>query len=121
LLVEVRPARHSPASAHELAVELLRGERRRDVWRQRFGPVDLCCAFRVRWGATGSSRLIGRLLLDGREMARATLLLGAPLADAQGRFAPGVAETPASAATLLAYADELRGQVAELLPLEGEE
>lgn len=89
LLVEVRPARPAPPGTHELTVELLRGDRRRDVWRQRFGPAGLCSAFRMRWGPTGSSRLTARLLLDGREAARPTLLLGAPLADAQGRFAAG--------------------------------
>lgn len=112
LLVEARRP-EGATGTRELTVELRRGERQRDVWTERVGPAGLRSAFRVRWGTSGSSRLIARLLVDGREAAGATLLLGAPLADAQGRFAPGAADGPASSATLLAYADELRRRVGE--------
>jgi len=89
----------------DVAVEFHRGDRLRDHWEQRLPTgTELTRVWRLRWGeAGGSSRLICRVLIDGREMARRTALLGPEAADAQGRLAGS--ESAASPATLLAFAE----------------
>jgi hypothetical protein len=92
----------------ELIVQLWRGEQLRHTWQQRLeagAPVAL--ALRLRWGEAGaSSRLTCRVLLDWREVARRTVLLGPGPVDAQGRL-PGSSPPAASPESLLAFAMEL--------------
>jgi hypothetical protein len=57
------------------------------------------------------------VLIDGREVARTTALLGPGSVDAQGRFAAGAATSGASTATLLAFAAELPRQLGGIHPL----
>jgi hypothetical protein len=90
-----------------LTVELYRGDRLRD--RQEWTPPphgDGEAVFAVRLGRSatrlGSARLRCRLLIDGREVGQRTVLLGAPVIDAQGRLAELPAAAP-SVATQLAY------------------
>ena len=89
-----------------LTVELYRGDRLRD--RQEWTPPhrDGEAVFAVRLGRSatrlGSARLRCRLLIDGREVGQRTVLLGAPVIDAQGRLAEPLAAAP-SVATRLAY------------------
>jgi len=89
-----------------LTVELYRGDRLRD--RQEWTPPhrDGEAVFAVRLGRSatllGSARLRCRLLIDGREVGQQTVLLGAPVIDAQGRLAGLPAGAP-SEATRLAY------------------
>jgi hypothetical protein len=109
LWVEARAGHRS----RELVVEFWRGDQLRDRWRQRLRPgADIAQALRLRWGEAGvSARLTCRVLIDGREVARRTALLGPGAVDAQGRFADGAAARGASPATLLAFTDELRRQL----------
>jgi hypothetical protein len=104
LLVEVRATRRP----HELIVQLWRGERLRHTWQQRLeAGVPAALALRLRRGQAGtSSRLTCRVLLDWREVARGTALLGPGTIDAQGRL-PGGSSPAASTATLMAFAAEL--------------
>jgi hypothetical protein len=109
LFVEVRAG----GRPRELVVELLRGDRPRDRWRQRL-EADVNLAFRLRRGeGLGSSRLTCRVMLDGREVACETALIGPGPADAQGRFASDAVLPSASPATLLAFAGELQRQLAD--------
>jgi len=103
LLVEVDP----DAAGRELAVDLLRGDERRGGWQGRVGTDGVLVALRLHWDPArpASSRLICRVSLDGREVARRTVLLGQPTVDAQGRFA-GNTPPNASNATVLAYFEE---------------
>jgi hypothetical protein len=100
---------HAGDRPRTLTVEFWRGERLRDRWEQRLDRgVAVARVFRLhRSGAAMSSRLICRLLVDGREVARQTALVAPAPADSQGRFAEGSAPPPASAATLLAFVEEL--------------
>ena len=68
-------------------------------------------ALRLHWcERAAASRLTCRVLIGAREAFRQTVLIGPPRADAQGRFAAGLSDTPSSA-TLLAYADALARQL----------
>jgi hypothetical protein len=89
-----------------LTVELYRGDRLRDrqEWTPPHGDGEAVLAVRLGRSATlrGSARLRCRLLIDGREVGQRTVLLGAPVFDAQGRLAELPADVP-SEATRLAY------------------
>jgi len=119
LLLQLRSGRldHRP---HELAVELLRGEERRHQWRGRLNSTEMDLALALTWSArTGvSSGLVCRVLLDGSELARHTVLLGRPNVDAQGRL-PKEPAPSASQATLLAYLEECRREIGDLLSSSG--
>ncbi len=110
LCVEARAAER----ARHFVVEFWRGDCLRDRWDGRFARgTGLALAFRLHWSAgCASARLSCRILLDGQEVARRSALVGPGPTDAQGRFAEGPAVT-ASSATLLAFADELRQQLAD--------
>lgn len=110
LLMEIS----SPAAMDQfLSFELLRGNQVRDRHELRIqlrpgetwsGAFRLC---RGTGGPGASSRLVCRLMLDGREIDRLEVLLGKPAVDAQGRFQdPG--QPKPSDATLLAYQQELQ-------------
>jgi hypothetical protein len=108
LLLEV-PIGHRPC---DLAVEFWRGEQLRDSWRRRLDSAGIAMAMRLHWGeARASSRLTCRVLIDGREVARQTALLGPCTFDAQGRFLDGTEPQTASPATLLAFTAELQRQL----------
>ena len=109
LAVEVRAG----GQPREILVEFWRGDRRRDRWVHHLGPGDEeQRVFRLHWGETrGSSRLTCRVLIDGREVARRTALLGPGRVDAQGRLPSGAAVREVSAASLLAFAEELERQL----------
>jgi hypothetical protein len=97
----------------EVVVEFWRGDRRRDRWVHHLGSGDEeHRLFRLHWGETGgSSRLTCRVLIDGREVARRTALLGPGQVDAQGRLPDRDAARAVSAATLLAFTQELDQQL----------
>jgi hypothetical protein len=92
-----------------VSVELWRGDCLRDRWTGTLtqpGVLRMLRGNRVR----ASARLTCRVLLGGCEVFRRTVLLGRPVVDAQGRL-PGGTESAASAATLLAYAEELQARL----------
>jgi hypothetical protein len=110
LVLVVRAARgiERRGSPPALDVELWRGGRRRggqsiDGSVLAAEPHAVC--FRLQWGDCpwASTRLMGRVLVAGEEVARAEVLLGRPAFDGQGRIqAPD--DRPTSDHTLLAFA-----------------
>src|SRR5262249_28985851 len=93
-------------SAARVTVELYRGDVLRD--RRDLAPaaVNGETVLAVRLGRStnpaGSSRRRCRLLIDGLEIGRRTVLLDRPVVDAQGRLAGAPVAAP-SEATRLAY------------------
>jgi hypothetical protein len=81
----------STEASSEVVVEFWRGDRLRDSHRLSLGLLQAEGGrrlYRLRWGdtPTASVRLSVRLVIDRRELARAEVLLGRPLVDAQGRL-----------------------------------
>ncbi|MDA1052987.1 MAG: hypothetical protein O3C40_21245 [Planctomycetota bacterium] len=96
------------SSAHDIVIELHRGESFRDrvVYRAVLGVEQPWRrVFRVQHGRSRnvSSRLVASLRVDGQEIASARLLLAIACFDAQGRL---VSAPVATQATRLAYANE---------------
>ncbi|MDA1052240.1 MAG: hypothetical protein O3C40_17420 [Planctomycetota bacterium] len=108
LAASVMATRRVRLSAHDIAIELHRGEYFRDrvVYRAILGVEQSWRrVFRVQHSRNRSvsSRLIASLRVDGHEIASARLLLATACFDAQGRL---VSVPVATQATRLAYANE---------------
>jgi hypothetical protein len=118
LVIQVRGKGPSSGSPGDLTIELYRGDRLRD---RREACVDLSTdncwstAYRLHWGhdSAGSSRLLCRVLANGRQLARHQLLLGRPQVDAQGRFDQPLG-SGSSGATMLAFEAMLGSYMAQV-------
>jgi hypothetical protein len=112
LLVEIIQVPSLAISPRLLTVEFWRGEELRNSYREplQFARDDRWLrAFRLHWSgrAAASSRLRGRVLLDGCAVGEFPLLFGKSEIDAQGRI-DLAREAAASPATLLAFEREFQ-------------